>query len=239
MSDLGLRKTDIAPPSDRRWLLSPPGSDALLEPIGITLDGDLFPTADFPDGLVPSGTPIGRVTATDLGGPYGGRANEVQTVTVDATGGTFTVTFDGEQTDALAFNVSAAAFQAALEGLSNIDPGDVTVTGGPGDAGGTTPYVLTFGGQYAFQDVPQVEVASVDLAGGGAAVTANTTTEGGSAVNDGRETAVGHTLTDVVVEAGRRTTVALVWKGRIARDFLPDNGHDAGVEADLDHIRYE
>jgi hypothetical protein len=44
----------------------------------------------------------------------------------------------------------------------------------------------------------------------------------------------------VKVEAGRRTTVALVWKGRVKRTFLPDaSGLDAAAEADLDQIRYE
>lgn len=70
MSDLGLTKTDIAPPSDRRWLLSPPGSDALLEPIGVTLDGDAFPTATFPDGRVLSGTDIAIDSVSLLGVPY-------------------------------------------------------------------------------------------------------------------------------------------------------------------------
>ena len=58
------------------------------------------------------------------------KTNESQTVRVaGATGGTFTLTFDGQTTAPIAFNANAAAIQAALEGLANIEPGDVLVTG--------------------------------------------------------------------------------------------------------------
>ena len=54
------------------------------------------------------------------------KTNETQTVRVtNATGGTFTLTFDGQTTAPIAFNATAAAVQAALEALSNIEPGDV------------------------------------------------------------------------------------------------------------------
>lgn len=114
------------------------------------------------------------VTAPDSG------TAEVQEVTVDATAGNYTLEFDGEVTDNIAFNATAAAVETALEGLSNIQPGDVVVTGGPGDAGGTTPYVVTFGGQYEGTDVPEMVATDVDLTGGGDAVTVSTTTEGGA-----------------------------------------------------------
>lgn len=67
-----------------------------------------------------------------------GTTAEVQTITVDATAGTFTVTYDSQTTGALAFNVSAAAMQTALEGLSNLVPGNVVVTLAVG------VYTLTF-----------------------------------------------------------------------------------------------
>lgn len=70
--------------------------------------------------------------------------SEVQHITVAATGGHFKITWGGQQTASLLYNAAAATVQAALEALSNIAVGDVVVTGGPGDAGGTTPYVLTW-----------------------------------------------------------------------------------------------
>lgn len=107
-----------------------------------------------------------------------GGTNEVQQVTVDATGGTFTVTHAGQTTTALAFNVSAAAFTTALDALSNLAPGDVVVTGGPGNSGGTTPYTLTFGGTLAYTNVAQVTCASGSLTGGPATATPSTPTPG-------------------------------------------------------------
>jgi hypothetical protein len=72
-------------------------------------------------------------------GPLDAGTKEVQTVTVTGapTGGDFTLTYDGQTTATIPFNASAAAVLAALNALSNIAPGDVTVTG----AG---PYVVTF-----------------------------------------------------------------------------------------------
>lgn len=51
-----------------------------------------------------------------------------QTITVNATGGTFTITYKGQTTSAQAFNDSAANVQADLEALSTIGAGKVTVT---------------------------------------------------------------------------------------------------------------
>lgn len=45
------------------------------------------------------------------------------------TAGTWTYTVDGATTSGLAYNVTAAAFQTALEGLSTVGAGNVTVTG--------------------------------------------------------------------------------------------------------------
>lgn len=56
--------------------------------------------------------------------------NEVQNVTNDATGGTFTLTFDGEETGDIAFDATAAVLEAALEALASINAVDVTLLGG-------------------------------------------------------------------------------------------------------------
>lgn len=99
--------------------------------------------------------------------------NEVQTINLgSATAGTITITFAGQTTAAIAFNATASAVQTALEALSNIAPGDVTVTGGPLPGAIT----LTFGGAYAGVNVAQVTVTPTGLTGG--TVTVATTTEG-------------------------------------------------------------
>lgn len=126
-----------------------------------------------------------------------GGANEVQRVVVDAAAGTYTLTFSGQTTATIAFNASATtgagSVRAKLEALSNIDPGDVVVTGGPGDAGGTTPYTVTFGGQYHEADVAQMTSDAALLTGGASTATVSTTTGGvtvgiaNASITDARE----------------------------------------------------
>jgi len=98
------------------------------------------------------------------------RGSEVQTITVDATGGTYTITWNGQTTGNIAFDATAATVQAALEALSNISAGDVTVTGGPGDSGGTTPYTLTWLSSLGNVAAPTTDPALLTGGGGTAAV---------------------------------------------------------------------
>lgn len=58
---------------DHRWMADVHGLNSTE---GGTLDGSLFPAATFPDGLVPSGVDLGRVTATKLLGPYDDAATD-------------------------------------------------------------------------------------------------------------------------------------------------------------------
>lgn len=105
-----------------------------------------------------------------------GDVSEVQTVTITGgpTGGTFTLTYSGQTTAGIAYNANAAAVQAALEALSNLAVGDVTVTGGPGPA---TPYVVTF--RAGMGNVVQMTASGAGLTGGTApAVGVATTTPG-------------------------------------------------------------
>ena len=53
----------------------------------------------------------------------------VQVVTVTATGGTFTLTYSGQQTGPLPFDLTADVLRGALEGLSRIGAGNVDVSG--------------------------------------------------------------------------------------------------------------
>ena len=103
--------------------------------------------------------------------------NEVQTVTITGTptGGTFRLTFDGQQTATIAYNANAATVQAALEALSNIDAGYVAVTGGPGPG---TPYVVQFTGPLADRNVPQMTATHAFTGGTTPAIAVTTTTAG-------------------------------------------------------------
>lgn len=105
--------------------------------------------------------------------------NEKQSVTVDATGGTWTWTWEGDSVSGLAYNLSASALEDALEAHPDIESGDINVTGGPGSAGGGTPYVIEFKGRYAGYDVAQATTSDSLTGGAGTATVATTQTSPG------------------------------------------------------------
>lgn len=108
--------------------------------------------------------------------PTGTPANEVQTITINATGGTFTISFDFEgksgTTSALAWNASAAVVQAALEALPGIGAGNVSVTLA------ALVYTITFQGDLAKANMPAVVTNAAGLTGGAGTAVQATTTQG-------------------------------------------------------------
>jgi hypothetical protein len=78
--------------------------------------------------------------------------DETQLVTVGAEAGQFKLTFEGQQTADLAFDVSASEMQAALEALPAIGSGQVSVFLRP-ELG---YYYVVFAGSLATTDVPQI-----------------------------------------------------------------------------------
>lgn len=106
--------------------------------------------------------------------------NEVNTLTIDATGGTYELTVNGQTDAAVPFDADAAALQAAIVALSNVAPDDIVVTGGPGDEGGTTPYTLTWGAALADTDMT-ITTDATNLTGGAGTAVVGTTTAGGGA----------------------------------------------------------
>lgn len=82
--------------------------------------------------------------------------NEKVSLVVDATGGTFTATFGGDTTSAIAYNATAATLEAALEALDAIGSGNVsvtqhkrvwTLTNANGSDGGTFHLKVTYNGE--------------------------------------------------------------------------------------------
>lgn len=115
---------------------------------------------------------------TAVGGGTGGAdADEVQSVKVIGTGGSFKLIFEGEETANIKFNATAKEVREALEALKLLDVGDVTVTGGPGDLTGTVPYLVTFGGSLDNTDVGAM-TATDTLTGGEEKVVITTSTAG-------------------------------------------------------------
>lgn len=94
--------------------------------------------------------------------------DEVQTITMTATGGTFTISVGGETTAPLAFNATNTDVRDALLALGSVDTGDVAVSGAVGT------YVLTYGADYAGRQVPLAALDTTSLTGGTATITRTT-----------------------------------------------------------------
>lgn len=210
-------------------------ADADFKPGGITIDWATV-TAVSADTTLADGTII---PSGQKGIEYGtilcdiGIA-EVQTVTVTGTptGGTFTLSGNGNTTPALAYNASAATVQAAVRALGGAYAA-VNVTGA---AGG--PYTLTY--ERGLGDVAQLTLGTNGLTGGTSPNISFATSTAGtgsglfgpydSAASDGRQTlARGHCfiLNETVLQTGAAgiTGVAsdnpavfaggLAWKARL------------------------
>jgi hypothetical protein len=155
-------RTPIAPPE-----VTPGGECCPLDIPGTFTDPDFYfggplgePAADVAPAQAPCGAETQRIAIT--GSP---------------TGGTCTLTFDGQTTAGIAYNAAASAVKSALEALSNVDPGEIDATGGalPG-----TPVDVTFRGQFEGVNVPQMTADDSGLTGGtDPTVTVTTVTEGG------------------------------------------------------------
>lgn len=109
-------------------------------------------------------------------------ASEQQTATLTGTptGGTFTLGLAGLVSGPIAYNATAAAVQAALEGLASIGAGNVSVSGG---AGG--PWIITFRGTLAGRNIGVLVANGSGLTGGTTpAVAVVETTPGGESIPD-------------------------------------------------------
>lgn len=104
------------------------------------------------------------LTISDAGGST---SNERQLVTLPGSpsGGTFTLTFQGQTTAGVPFNASPAALQSALEALSYLDEGDIVVT-----AGSVGGWQIEFQSTLASQNLSLLTGNGTNLSGGSIAV---------------------------------------------------------------------
>lgn len=92
--------------------------------------------------------------------------SEIQYLVIDATGGTFTLTFAAQTTSAQTLTTTTAGtLQTAMQALSSIGAGNILVAGS--NAAG---YTFTFTGTLANTNVGQITVNPASLTGGSAAV---------------------------------------------------------------------
>jgi hypothetical protein len=145
--------------------------------------------------------------------------NEHQNLTVAATGGQFRLEFNGQTTGDLAFNATAATVQAALRALSSISGANVNVTGGPGSASGSAPYVIAFVGTLAAAN--QAQVTTV------AGTTPLTGTATAATVADGTAATPGNL--GVVAE---KCTVAVHCKAGVAGSLGGEFNGAQGIDID-------
>lgn len=103
----------------------------------------------------------GKVYVADLGS----HANEAQVLTVAATGGEYTLTFNGETTEPIQYNAEAQTIASALWNLKQIGGHGVNVEGPPGG-----PYTIEFSNQLENTNIPQIECNASKLVGGGCSV---------------------------------------------------------------------
>lgn len=221
--DLTLR-TETFAVDDSSWLASRHG---VGEAVSVTLDTSAFtPSIHYPDGFFKSGIGLAKITATGLYGPYA-VSDEVQTITQGGSGLTsYTLTYSGQTTASIAQAATAAQVQAALEALSNIGVGDVTVTGSPGG-----PYTVVFGGTLADTNVAQMTSTPT---GGTGTVTIATTTAGGAEGTGGLEVLKGFLAFSVKAPAATTTDVvaAMFDHCKVVNSKLP-MPIDANGQADV------
>jgi hypothetical protein len=103
--------------------------------------------------------------------------DEIQKITFDQVpdAGNWSLTFESQTTSSMVYNANAAAVEAALEALSTIGSGNVTVSGDY-----SAGFTITFVGDLEETDVTQITLASSTLTKTAAAVvvTISTTTQG-------------------------------------------------------------
>ncbi len=138
--------------------------------------GDLTLTFNRKDSTLAGGA-IGRAIEAGVSMP----GNEVQQVAVNATGGTYTLTYSGQTTATIAYNATAQAVLTALEALSNIPTGALRVTQTVAISPAFT-YTIEFGGSLGESNVTQMTSTATALTGG-TATAAVTSPTGGAAIS--------------------------------------------------------
>jgi hypothetical protein len=150
----------------------------------ILLDGNYVVCADGPTAVSPSceivtvaGVAQTILNLVDMPGTItaaivSAGTNEVQSYNDffpfggQVSGGTYTITFDGSTTGALAFDADAATVEAALEALASVAGDNVTVTGGPPNGAGAA-MVIEFINALGNQNVPVITIDNSSLTGAG------------------------------------------------------------------------
>lgn len=209
------QRTESFAVDDTSWLGSRHGVNNTQS---VTLKTSAFtPSIHYPKGFFKSGIALGKITGTELYGPYAGTTDEVQTITEGGSGLTsFTLTWNGQTTGSIAAAATAATVQAALEALSNIGVGDVLVTGSNGG-----PYTVQFRG--ALADTNVAAMTATPTGGSGTVTIATPTAGGADGAADGTETLAGFLMFGIKAPASTDINVsgAMLYHGAVVNSALP------------------
>lgn len=144
---------------------------------------DLTPVS-FPTLVVGDGREFELYFVDGLGGfaSFSGDGSYIPMLAIGEcgypSGGTFTLTFGGDTTTALAYNASPAAVQTALQALASIGSGNISVSGVAGKY-----YVAEFIGTLAETDVAEI-TAGFDGLLPASTIDVSTLVVGGTGVNE-------------------------------------------------------
>jgi hypothetical protein len=159
----GKLRTIVGEPRNEKQLVTVTGTPFTLTPIsgGPT-------TANIAQTATPAQVQaaLEALANIDVGDVFvsGATVNEKQTITIGggATGGTFPLAFNGsDPIPELGRNSTASLVKAALQSLSTIGSGGVSVTGPTGG-----PWVVEFTGPLAGADQPLITTSAANLTGG-------------------------------------------------------------------------
>lgn len=179
--------------------------------------------------------PVSRNDSTGFWAAWGGVVSQVESITKAGTvsGGTYTITIDGQTTAAIAYNAANATILAALNALPNISSGDVVLTGGGAAGVSTGALTLTFGGDFAGRAF-LITTDSTSLTGGGT-YDAGIVTAGVETAGTGIAKIEGFIWPDaLLLAAGGEVIGQVLIEGTVHRDDVPLNGlSQAVVDAGL------
>lgn len=168
----------------RKWSES---SIAEFQEILATHTNALNGTAGFGELVLQARTPGKPFAVTVTLNGQTGTTDEVQLISIgnSPTGGTFTLTFDGQTTAGIAHNADQKVIQTALEALSNISEGDVVVTGS------ASRFSVRYTGNLAGTNQPLITIDVSGLTGGNNTISVVTVTPGVDGVNEKQRIALG------------------------------------------------
>lgn len=166
-------------------IVAPANTSIAVKEWGYAILGSTLPTTPIQLELLSTGSVPATVTpgnvanySNTLGNLSQVQAGTVQIVSLGSpSAGTYTLTFNGQTTSAIAYNATASTVQTAFQALSNVGS-NATVTGSTGG-----PYTFTFSGSLATSGAQPPIVINSSLTGGTPAVSGtqtgyNATSEG-------------------------------------------------------------